>query len=351
MLKLTLSLLLISLCPAAEQWAFLSLGKDQKILSYRLHDDGTLGTPNTLEAPGFPSCMAVSQDHQRLYVAMKETKAIAASRIEKGGLLESIGQTLVGESASFLSVHPSGKFLLSSYYQAGKASVHRINADGTLSDMPLQMIETDERAHCITLDPSGKFAFVPHTRPNSIHQFQFNPENGILTPNSSPKLQREENSGPRHLAIHPSNHQAYGSDEQGRALTIYHLDQKKGSLKKIETIPTHPPASYEGKHSTSDIEIHPSGKFVYLANRGYNVIAPFRVDPDSKKLTALRRVPTEEVTRSFNISPNGKFLIAAGQRSGNIATFSIEDDGSLTRLNTTRAGINPWWVQIIEHQQ
>lgn len=339
---------LISLCPAAEQWAFLSLGKDQKIQSYQIHQDGSLGTPNNFDAPGSPSCMAVSQNHQRLYVAMKQTKSIAAYRIEKGGQLKPLGETIVGESASFLYVHPSGKFLLSSYYQAGKAAVHRINADGSLSDMPLQLIETDERAHCITLDPSGKFAFIPHTRPNSIHQFQFNSKNGVLTPNSSPKLQREENAGPRHLAIHPSNHQAYGSDEQGRALTIYHLDQEKGSLKTIETIPTHPPEGYEGKHSTSDIEVHPSGKFVYLANRGYNVIAPFRIDPESKKLTALKRVPTEEVTRSFNISPDGNFLIAAGQRSGNIATFRIEDDGNLTRLSTTKAGINPWWVQIVE---
>lgn len=343
-----ISLALFSLCPASEQWALLSLGKDQEIKAYRLHEDGSLGQPKTIKTKGLPSCMAVSQNHRRLYVAMKKSKSITTYKIEKGASLTPLGETMVGEDASYLTIHPSGRYLLSSYYQAGKAAVHQINADGSLSEQPLQMIETDERAHAITLAPSGQFAFVPHTRPNSIHQFRFDPKKGTLSPNSPSKLQREENSGPRHLAIHPNNQHAYGSDEQGRAVTTYRLDQKKGLLETIETIPTHPPAPYEGKHSTSDIHVHPSGKFVYLANRGYNVIAPFHIDPESKKLSALTRVPTEEVTRSFNISPDGKFLIAAGQRSGNIATFRIGNDGNLTRIGTTKAGINPWWVQIVE---
>lgn len=343
-----LSLALLSLSPAAEQWALLSLGKDQEIKAYRLHEDGSLGHPKTITTGGSPSCMTVSQNHRILYVAMKKSKSIATYKIEKGATLTPLSETLVGEDASYLTIHPSGKYLLSSYYQAGKAAVHRINADGSLSNMPLQMIETDERAHAISLDPSGQFAFVPHTRPNSIHQFRFDPKKGILSPNSTPILQREENSGPRHLAIHPSNQHAYGSDEQGRAVTTYRLDQRKGLLKTVETILTHPPAPYEGKHSTSDIHVHPSGKFVYLANRGYNVIAPFTIDPATSKLTALTRVPTEEVTRSFGISPDGKFLISAGQKSGNIATFQIEPDGNLTRLSTTPAGKNPWWVQIVE---
>lgn len=348
MRSLIILLSLLVFTSAAEQWALLSLGQDEKIQSYRIHEDGTLGAPHSIEVLGAPSCMAVSQNHRRLYVTLKQSKSIAAYRIKNGGTLELLGETLVGESASFLTVHPSGNYLISSYYQAGKAAVHRIKEDGSLSERPLQMVETDERAHCITLDPSGQFAFIPHTRPNSIHQFKVNLKTGLLTPNSTPKLQREENSGPRHLTIHPNNHHAYGSDEQGRSITSYLFDSKKGTLKTVETIPIYPPADFAGRHSTSDIEVHPSGKFVYLANRGYNVIAPFRIDPDSKKLIALTRVLTEEVTRSFNISPDGNFLLAAGQRSGNIATFRIENDGNLTRLGTTKAGINPWWVQIVE---
>jgi 6-phosphogluconolactonase (cycloisomerase 2 family) len=152
---------LFSLCPAAEQWAFLSLGKDQRIQNYRLHDDGSLGPVKTFKTEGQPSCMALSQNHRRLYVALKKSQSIAAYQVGKGATLTLLGTTSVGEDPSFLSVHPSGKYLLSSYYQAGKAAIHRIKPDGSLSGKPSQMIETDERAHTIALDPSGNFAFVP----------------------------------------------------------------------------------------------------------------------------------------------------------------------------------------------
>jgi 6-phosphogluconolactonase len=78
------------------------------------------------------------------------------------------------------------------------------------------------------------------------------------------------------------------------------------------------------------------------------VIVPFKIDPKTARLSELTSVPTEEVTRSFNISPDGKLLVAVGQKSGNLATFAIDDKGHLKRLATTKAGINPWWVEFVK---
>jgi 6-phosphogluconolactonase (cycloisomerase 2 family) len=330
-----------------QQFVILSLAKDHEIATYHLDPvKGSLTLKSSTEVTSNPTCMAVNKDHTKLYVAMKGLDSIVTYDISDEGKLTLVSESMVGAAASFLKVHPSGDFLLSSYYKAGKAGVHRIDLDGILAGEPLQLIPTDERAHCITFDPSGTAVFVPHTRPNAIHQFLFDPKKGTLTKNEHAILLTGDNTGPRHLSFHPSGKFAYGSDEQGSSITAYRFIKKMNSLGKLQTLTTLPPEGFEGKKSTSDIEVHPSGKFVFIANRGYNAIASFAIAADGS-LTPIEHTPTEAVTRSFNITADGKHLIAAGQQSGNLAVFAIASDGTLTRKSTLKAGLNPWWVQTI----
>jgi 6-phosphogluconolactonase len=95
------------------------------------------------------------------------------------------------------------------------------------------------------------------------------------------------------------------------------------------------------------MELSPSGRFLYAANRGHDSIACFAVDEDTGQLTALGQTPTEATPRSFQIEPDGQFLIAAGQGSGKLALFSISDAGALTRQQTYDVGEAPWWVQVV----
>jgi len=332
----------------AEQLVLLSLAKDKEIQTWALDEEtGNLTRRSTTKTSGQPSAMCINPSGTRLYTSMKESNSIVSFEIKGDGSLLRLGEAKVGAHACYLSLHPDGQHLLSAYYKAGQVAVHPLQADKGLSPEVSQILPTDERAHSIVLDPSGKFVFVPHTRPNSIYQFRFDTKTNKLVPNQPTKLLREPRSGPRHLCFHPRLHRAYGSDEQGRSATTYAYAPSSGTLSKLQTITSLPKGGYEGRHSTSDIEVHPSGNFVYLANRGYNMIAVYRVDSEDGKLHPIHHTPTEAVTRSFNLSPDGKFLVAAGQNSGNLATFRIANNGQLKRLSTTAAGKNPWWVQFI----
>ena len=333
----------------AKQLAILSLGADQKLVVYELGaEDGTLTQRSSVDTVGKPGAMCVSHDGKYLYVGMKETDSIAAYTITKDGLLLPLGESTIGDGASYLSIDASGRFLMSAYYSTGQVAVNSIDDDGKLSAKPLQMFATDERAHCIIFDRSGEFAFVPHTRPNAIFQFHFDGATGKLSPNDPPKLLRSADAGPRHLWFHPANQFAYGSDEQGSSITAYRFDDHAGWLTAMQTLSSLPAEGFEGKNSTSDVEVHPSGRFVYIANRGHDTIAGFSIDADTGKMTLVGHTPTESVTRSFNISPDGRHLIAAGQKSGKLAVFQVGDDGSLARIHTVAAGKNPWWVQIVD---
>ena len=109
------------------------------------------------------------------------------------------------------------------------------------------------------------------------------------------------------------------------------------------------PDDFRETNSCSQIQITPSGKFLYAPNRGHNSIASFAVDEESGRLTATGRVSTEPVPRAFSLDPQGRFLFAAGLESGRLASYRVNgDSGVLDELEAFTVGNRPMWVLGIE---
>jgi 6-phosphogluconolactonase len=85
------------------------------------------------------------------------------------------------------------------------------------------------------------------------------------------------------------------------------------------------------------VAIHPSGKYLYASNRGYNSITAFTIDEKTGKLnrTEIEPFPGKTV-RSFGIDPTGQFLIAGGQDSDNLVVYRIDPkNGKLVATGET----------------
>ncbi len=155
-----------------------------------------------------------------------------------------------------------------------------------------------------------------------------------------------DNVGPRAICFHPTLNVVYSSDEQGSSATAYNLDPSAGTLSHLQTISTLP-EGYRETNTCSQIQISPSGKFLYVPNRGHNSIASFRIDSSTGRLVATGRVPTEAVPRAFSLDPEGNFLIVSGRDSGRLASYRVnQDSGELTPLATYAGGSRPMWVLI-----
>ena len=125
-------------------------------------------------------------------------------------------------------------------------------------------------------------------------------------------------SGPRHFAFHPDGRHAYVINEMACTVTAFDFDPSRGSFADIQAISTRKPNAPDNNHSTAEIMVHPTGKFVYGSNRGDDTLAIYSVEPGSGKLTLVDFQPTGGKTpRGFGIDPTGKFLIAANQNSDN----------------------------------
>jgi 6-phosphogluconolactonase len=90
--------------------------------------------------------------------------------------------------------------------------------------------------------------------------------------------------------------------------------------------------SYIGANTTAEIQVAPSGNYLYVSNRGHNSIVIFRIDPANGMLAPTGWEPTQGRTpRFFGLDPTGAMLYAANLDSDNIVAFRVEETtGKLT---------------------
>jgi 6-phosphogluconolactonase len=343
---------------------YICLQDEDKIVTFDVDaDTGQLIKRAETPVAGGPSVLALSPDQRVLYVGHRTQPAISSFRIDQGtGTLTLQGTVVPAHAPTFLAPDRTGRYLLSAYYQGGYAAVHPLGNDGAVGSPALDRQDTANGAHAIQTDPSNQFAFVPHIArlndnvleppkdnpgPNFIAQFRFNAQTGRLTANSPFRVEPTEWVGPRHYCFHPTLDVVYFSNEQGCSVTSYRLDRATGTLSAVQTITTLP-AGYTARNTCSQIHLTPSGRFLYVGNRGHNSIAGFAVDTAAGQLTAVGHVSTEAVPGAFALDPVGRFVYAAGTATGRLASYRINDEtGILSALETYVVGQRPAAVLII----
>ena len=335
----------------ATHHGYVSFRDDNTISRFTLDPiTGQLEWQEDVAVDGGPAPLAIAPDKDVLYVGRRDSQEIASYRIDPlSGRISLIGAAPLQGEPVYVATDRTGRFVLSAYYYQSTAGVHTVGQDGVVALPPVEWRYTGGGAHAMLTDRSNRFAFVPHIAnrgPNAIFQFRFDENTGRLTPNDPPRYDPVEYLGPRALCFHPTLDVVYSSDEQGSSVSAYALDPTAGTLSQLQTISTLP-EGFSGDNTCSQIQITPSGRFLYAPNRGHDSVASFSVDPTTGRLTATGRVATEPTPRVFSLDPEGRLLVVAGQGSGRLAIYRVHDDtGVLTPLETYEGGNNPMWVLI-----
>ncbi|MGH7048611.1 MAG: lactonase family protein [Stellaceae bacterium] len=337
---------------------YVCLQDDDKIAIFDINPgSGGLRRTGEVAVAGGPSVLAISPNRRVLYVGHRGAPAISSFRIDqRDGGLAAQGSATVSHAPTFLAPDHSGRYLLGAYYQGGFAAVHPLGADGTVGTPPLDQLATAVGAHAIATDPSNRFAFVPHIArlndnvlepsrdnpgPNMILQFKFDAASGRLSANAPFRVEPNGRLGPRHYCFHPALDLVYFSNEQGCSVSAFRLDPATGALGAVQTISSLPEGDTP-RNTCSQIHLTPSGRFLYVANRGHNSIAGFAVDAETGRLAAIGHVATEPVPGAFAIDPDGHFLYAAGTMSGRLAGYRIDAaSGALSPLAADAVGRRP----------
>src|SRR5262249_1455561 len=154
--------------------------------------------------------------------------------------------------------------------------------------------------------------------------YRFDPAQGKLTPHDPPFASVKPGSGPRHMAFRPDGRFAYVGNELTSTITVFAYDADAGVLKDIQTVATLP-VYFDRPNTVAEIDVHPSGKWVYVSNRGHNSVVLFNVDRDNGTLTYVEEQGTGgRDPRHFGIEPSARHLAVGNQRSDTILVCSID---------------------------
>jgi 6-phosphogluconolactonase len=329
-------------------WVFIGTytgGKSQGI--YRAKLDLASGTLSGLELAAKikdPSFLAIHPSGKFLYAvgevgmfAGKTGGALSAFAVDatSGKLTLLNQQSSRGAGPCHLNVDREGKNLLVANYGGGSVAVLPIDADGKLREASefVQHVgksvnprrQESPHAHSINLDPVGRFAFVADLGLDKVLIYKFDSAAGKLTPNDPPHASVAPGAGPRHFAFHPGGQFAYVCNEIHSTVTAFRYDTQAGKLTELHTTTTLP-GEHKG-NSTAEILVHPSGKFLYVSNRGHDSLAIFRIDNATGSLTAVGHQPTGGKTpRNFAIDPTGQWVLAENQSSDSIVAFKVDPE-------------------------
>src|ERR1700733_13354827 len=248
-----------------------------------------------------------------------------------------------GADPCYITVDKTGKYVLVANYTGGSLAEFPVLADGKLGEASAVLQHTghgtnperQEKAHVhsVDLSPDNRFAMVDDLGLDELFVYKFNSSDGSLRTNAPPFAKLDSGAGPRHFVLSPKGKFAYGVAEMQSTVTVFSNDEKTGMLHRLQTISALP-KGFTGKNDDAEVEIAPSGKFLYASNRGSDTITVFAVDPAKGTLTPVEYTPTQgKIPRSFEIDPTGKFVFAANQKSDTIVVFRI--DAKTGRLTPT----------------
>ncbi len=317
---------------------------------------GRLTKPSVVAKIPNPTFLALHPRRPVLY-AISEVSEFGKKKVgfvsayairEKSGQLDLLNQqSSGGPGPCHVSVDHTGQVLLAANYGGGSVASLPIRPDGSLKPAATvdqhhgssvhKTRQTGPFAHCIDADPSNRFALSADLGIDKLLIYRLNIDEGTLAPHQPAFVETTPGAGPRHLTFHPNGRFAYVINELNCTISVFGYDSNRGTLQSVQNISTLP-GDFSGENTSAEIQVHPSGRFLYGSNRGHNSIAIFAVDPETGRLRSLGHQSTLGKTpRHFAIDPSGQYLLAANQDSGSVVVFRIDPQSGL--LHATGASV------------
>jgi len=308
---------------------------------YRSTFDGTTGKlePATLVAEiGAPGFLAFHPNGSVLYAVGKVEgiDVVAAYQLDSKGDLTLLNTAAIGDGAgTHVSVHPSGRFLLTAQYGGGSVGLFPLDSSGRVSmpklyrhhggSLVVPSRQEKPHPHWSGFSPSGKFALIPDLGLDAIVVYRIDTENPNLVEHG--RIPAPPGSGPRHMRFSADGRFIYLLNELSLTVSVFAWDPENGTGRPVSSVEA---LSQEAKakevtNSAAEILVHANGRFVYSSNRGHDSVTVYRAEPQTGELTVVETEPIRgAIPRNINLDPTGRWLLAAGADSNTVAVFGID---------------------------
>ncbi len=306
-------------------------------------ETGELKTPELAAEIDTPEFLALRPDGRCLYAACRLSNGsggVAAFGIDpKDHSLRLMNTQPIGSGSScHVAVDPSSRCLYSAQYGDGSIAVFPLAEDGSIQPRSALVKHTGKgpnparqeapHPHSVNPAPEDNFLLVPDLGTDEIVIYRTDPSAGSIERHGQGKS--PPGAGPRHMTFDPHGKYVYVANELGLSISVFKFNATDGTLEAIQTVSTLPEEPHDPSYNCSEIRMHPSGRYLYVANRGHNSISAFAVDSQSGKLSFIEHESVQgKHPRNFNLDPEGKWLLAAARDSNSISVIKIDPDSGV----------------------
>jgi 6-phosphogluconolactonase (cycloisomerase 2 family) len=250
--------------------------------------------------------------------------------------------TTGGAFPSAVTVDPTGKFAYVTHQNSDDISAFTIDTiTGALTPVAGSPFATESYPHSVAVDPTGKFAYVSSSL--NVSAYSIDATTGALTLVPGSPFATGGNAWS--VAVDPTGSFVYVANGATWTVSAYSIDAATGALTAVVGSP------FAAGASPQSIAVDPTGKFAYTANSAANNITAFTINAATGALTTVAGSPfaAGNAPYSVTVDPKGKFVYVPNVNSSNVSVYTINNvTGALTPVagSPFADGTQPWFVAV-----
>ena len=331
------------------------------------------GSPFT--GTGFPNAAIADPSGKFLYTANSESNNISLFGIDANtGALTSMGTVASRASPSSIAmtkgttpVTYTPKFAYSANWGSNDISAYTINAgSGALTQVNCgggaacngANFRAGTTPFSVTVDPAGRFAYVPNQGDSAVSAYRIDATTGVLTQINCGGgagcngANFRAGSAPLSITIDPSGRFAYAANNASNFNSAYAIDATTGALTSIGT--TNLTLTLDYPYS---VTVDPTGRFAYVANSGSADVSAYTINATTGALTQINcgggagcngaKFAAGLYAISVTVDPSGRFAYVANAGSNNVSAYTINGvTGALAAVPGSSTGAVPYAVAV-----
>ncbi len=287
---------------------------------------------------GNPSYMRLANNSDYLYSV--SDLGISSFKIHEDGDLEFINLgSINGMRACHISITPDDKYIFTAGYHDGKASVVRVNEDGSVGEMTAEVFhkgmgsiaERNYRPHitCARITPDGKFLTASDVGLDQVKLYGFDHNTGAIK--LVDILRCELESSPRSMIFSPDGKYAYLICQLKNCVNVYTYDGSDDMphfemIQQVSTLGK----DFNDKSAVAAIKPSTDCKHIFCSNAGDNSMAFFERDEKTGLLTKRSVLPISgDYPKNMCIFPDNKHIASLNHESNEITFFNIDYENGL----------------------
>lgn len=305
------------------------------------------GSP--FKAGTFPAGVAVDPTGEFAYVTNTSSSNVSAYSVNaSSGALTSVkGSPFeAGDGPEGVAVDPNGKFVYVAdfgYPSSPGVSAYTIDVtSGALTPVKGSPFRIGDFPWGVAIDPTGKYVYVTDAGSGSagfVSGYSVKKTSGALTPVKGSPFAADP--VPQEVTVDPTGKFAYVVDDSSGAVSAYTIDVTSGALTPVKGSPFAAGSEPEG------VAVDPTGKFAYVSNAASNTVSAYSINATSGALTPIKGSPfaAGNDPTAIAIDPAGEFLYVTNFT--NVSGYSINaSSGALKKVKGSPFGTGKGPISI-----